>query len=482
MGIFKSRDIMKPAFLAGEKWSLTNLKDITVLFGKNGSGKSLLLRALREDMKDKSHIISPERAGTIAYEPMVAEEQRHPDRAYRRRVSNMCDRFRQESLARIYILAAKIGDVASRTGSVPVKLTDIEESLQVLLPHINIHLQPGEEKPVIITRIPSGEEVADVNTLSSGESESISLAFDILSVCALWKLRGQSEGVLLIDEPDLHLHPDLQQNLAEFIVDITKTYDLQVFISTHSVTLLSALGFNGGEKVGVIYVDNRFDELQAKPFTEQLQELTTCLGGHALMGPLFSVPLILLEGIVDYQIWSHVPRFQKVRLAAIPCGGAERLHDYQKALESLFASICDKKEKPLGYALLDGDKTIPTPNPDKPQDYVKYIKLNCYEIENLYLSDEVLEHMGTNWNEARENIKKMAGEKGAKKEKLANCDSWDRKNEDLKDVMFELQDIVDPKRAGWTIRVAQYLGHNKPTGQALDFLGDDVVEAIWSDD
>ncbi|MGY0619871.1 AAA family ATPase [Lysobacter sp. A378] len=40
--------------------------------------------------------------------------------------------------------------------------------------------------------------------------------------------------VLILDEPDSHLHPDNQRRLARLLDEITKTIDLQVVISTHS--------------------------------------------------------------------------------------------------------------------------------------------------------------------------------------------------------------------------------------------------------
>lgn len=60
--------------------------------------------------------------------------------------------------------------------------------------------------------------------------------------------------VLILDEPDSHLHPDNQRRLARLLDQITKTIDLQVVISTHSRHFLdefSKLGatahwFSGG--------------------------------------------------------------------------------------------------------------------------------------------------------------------------------------------------------------------------------------------
>jgi hypothetical protein len=55
-------DVVRPKFLGGGSWSLKGLRGINVLFGRNGSGKSLLLRKLRDLDPSSSHYIVPERS------------------------------------------------------------------------------------------------------------------------------------------------------------------------------------------------------------------------------------------------------------------------------------------------------------------------------------------------------------------------------------------------------------------------------------
>ncbi|MCI0480472.1 MAG: hypothetical protein L0213_02650, partial [Candidatus Dadabacteria bacterium] len=59
------------------------------------------------------------------------------------------------------------------------------------------------------------------------------------------------------------------------------------------------------------------------------------------------------------------------------------------------------------------------------------------------------------------------------------CDNWDRKNSDLKDVIVQLSQILSPKNVPWTQRVAKCIGNSKPEGQLADFLGTYVLDAIW---
>ena len=54
-------EINKPSFIIGTKWILKNLTPITVIFGKNRSGKSILLRSIRDRDPVLHHYCVPEK-------------------------------------------------------------------------------------------------------------------------------------------------------------------------------------------------------------------------------------------------------------------------------------------------------------------------------------------------------------------------------------------------------------------------------------
>ena len=111
---------------------------------------------------------------------------------------------------------------------------------------------------------------------------------------------------------------------------------------------------------------------------------------------------------------------------------------------------------------------------------IKYIKLACRESENLFLTDEVLTLLNfADWEAAKTEIKAESANYGAKQVQLDQCDSWDRKNGDIKDVILQLAQILSPKNVPWTQRVAKCIGDKKPEGQLADFLGADVIGSIW---
>ncbi len=285
----------------------------------------------------------------------------------------------------------------------------------------------------------------------------------------------KKKGKLLVDEPDTHLHPYMQQRFAKFLVKLNQKYDCPMIIATHSTTLLSSIEQYGDSRTSVIYLNDK-SEQYSNQFGKVLKLLSTCLGGHALMGPLFNSPILLVEGEDDYRIWSEVPRHGLIKLAVIPCNG-EEIFTYQKILENIFSSILLDVEKPSEYILLDGDKKMPQTK----QNHIKFLKLSCHESENLYLTDEVLQALGYNWNSATQKVIHESNNFGEKSEYLKTINLWNRKTVDCKNVINQISEILDTKHLPWAYRLGKVLGKKRPEGQLADFIGSDVIDCIWED-
>lgn len=254
-------------------------------------------------------------------------------------------------------------------------------------------------------------------------------------------------------------------------------YKLQVIVATHSTSLLAAIGQFGADFASVIYLDRIRSEFRAERFTDVMKEMAACLGGHALIGPLFGAPLLLVEGDDDYRIWSQIPRHHAVNFSVIPSNG-DQIHHYQRTLEKLFGSLREI-ESVAGYALLDGDKPKPQSSPQSPQNHIRYIQLACHESENLYITDEVLGLLGITWPDAVAKVVAQADNFGQKATQLKAIAGIDRQKGDLKDVINQLVEILDPKKVPWTHRVAQAIGRVRPSGQLGEFIGKDVIDSLW---
>lgn len=66
-------------------------------------------------------------------------------------------------------------------------------------------------------------------------------------------LRGDKQLIILIDEPEMHLHPNLQKILVDFLLKISST--AQIIISTHSSLLIKQIAKNDYVKTLIINRD-----------------------------------------------------------------------------------------------------------------------------------------------------------------------------------------------------------------------------------
>lgn len=461
--------------LGGGEWELTGLTAVTVLFGKNGSGKSVLLRNWRDQNVAGAHYVAPERTGEISFNPNLMQQQLEAQGRRETSTRNYAPDYRAQVVSRIQTYFLRRGEI--RQGTPPGNPAELEEFLSQLIPDFSISVQ-ARNPPYRIIRLSNNEAVGGVDALSSGEAQLVTVALDVLTMAAIWELDEKHERILLIDEPDAHIHPDLQIRFADFLVGVARRFELQVVVATHSTTLLSALGQFGAGDTSVIYLDRRGTQFATQKFDRVHKELATCLGGHALMGPLFAAPLLIVEGDDDYRIWSQVPRHHIINLAVLPANGDE-IHRYQGLLERILGSLREPGSGILGYALLDGDKALPQASPQQPQDFVRYLRLNCHEAENLFIADEVLADFGITWADACLRLAEKATDHGNKAERLKNAAQWDRRSVDLKEIIEEVSRILDSKNVHWTIRVGTRVGRARPSGQLADYLGQDVLSALW---
>ena len=274
--------INKPDYFGGGKWNLKSLNHINILLGKNGSGKSLLLRGISQKLSPSScYYVVPERTGEIAPNPNILVELMSPDgRRNRSTRGNYLADYRNQVISLIQGYFTKRGtksrDKLINPKNDPVNLL---EALNIIIPDFKvkvIDVNPFFE----LTRIKDESKITSVSNLSSGESQLLTLGIDILTTSGIWELDDQNERVLLIDEPDAHIHPDLQVKFADFLNTIVNEYNVQIIVATHSTTLLSSLGQFGGDKVSIFYINTDKNELYSSVVDDVTKELSSILGGY----------------------------------------------------------------------------------------------------------------------------------------------------------------------------------------------------------
>jgi len=138
-----------------------------------------------------------------------------------------------------------------------------------------------------------------INNASSGEREIINFLFGIFA----FNIRN---GLIVIDEPELHLHPKWQKVLLELFIELSELTGNQFIISTHSPVFINERTYN---HVFRIYRDNqnisRKATIEDKPDLK-VKDLLHLINSTNNEKIYFADAVILVEGITDRIVFQRI--------------------------------------------------------------------------------------------------------------------------------------------------------------------------------
>lgn len=108
------------------------------------------------------------------------------------------------------------------------KFNKLRDFIRTLLENPNVNIEVSSDKTHIVVN--TGNDFIPLEALGSGVHEVFMLAAEIIL---------RDDQIILLDEPETHLHPTLQKRLMEFIVDSTSA---QVILTTHSSSIIDNIG------------------------------------------------------------------------------------------------------------------------------------------------------------------------------------------------------------------------------------------------
>jgi len=475
--------------VAGE-YKLLGLSKLNIILGKNGCGKSSLLRDVEGALLTQPDIfgalkyITPERGGTLVYEAGI-EQQLNSDvnsLPNTRRV-NQSNQFRQQTIAQYRtlettVLRALESSLEAGKSDHPPFFNNILSKINSLLDNIKIQRDP-QQGPIFKIVSKSDEKPVDATSISSGESELISLAIESLAFAE--KVVSEKRNILFLDEPDVHLHPDLQTRLTKFLIDLVDEYDFEVIIATHSTALLGELSEHSHSAVALMKPGQR--ELSFESVDEQYRQILPVFGAHPLSNIFNSSPILLLEGEDDVRIWQQVVRSSEgaFKLYPVQCETINKMNEYEKRVVKIIESVYDK---PVAFSLRDKDDDDESIDDIPP---LIRMRLSCRAAENLLLSDDVLSSAGIDWDEFKKRAEKWMSDnpKHAKFEAFNKFKdgSYDRKQADLKELRVLIVGAIMASDKPWEVLVGQAIAKQKkistPTVNSLqDYLGAKVVASL----
>jgi energy-coupling factor transporter ATP-binding protein EcfA2 len=252
-----------------------------VIAGPNGAGKSTLLNALR-GISGHQHVIyvGPHRAmrrqqvqqrhlytSPFSFETILTSNHvpnyegvrlfdgaRDPwssDESANLLKHALCqiEVDRQQAIALRY---DRDGELTRGTLADPWK--PLRTLTQNLLPHLRFHRIDAANRDAVrcLWQVHSSETIVDLDDLSSGEKSIIQMFYPLIERDTKALLDEMTHGTptetkpalcVLIDEPELHLHPNLQVKVLDYLRLLTSGESTQVIVATHSPTMVENTSF-----------------------------------------------------------------------------------------------------------------------------------------------------------------------------------------------------------------------------------------------
>jgi energy-coupling factor transporter ATP-binding protein EcfA2 len=220
-----------------------------------------------------------------------------------------------------------------------------------------------------------------LTSLSSGEREVMTVVFDFL-------LRDPQDCVIVFDEPELHLHPELSYRLLRTLREVGERN--QFIFCTHSPDIISA-----SIEQTVVFVTPPQDPLvnQALPVRED-DEMARVLHllGQSIGVISLGKKIVLIEGersSLDKQTYGSIVGASYPELVLVPAGGRDTLSSFAKALETVltrtiwgveFFMLCDGDAAAISTARSEGDR----------KGGGRFRALPRYHLENYFLDESIL--------------------------------------------------------------------------------------------
>lgn len=417
----------------------SNVPNVMIITGPNGSGKSTLLQELRSmAVGGRPMYMGPHRAsrrqrvrfrflGEQIRMRSVMEGDQLPGREGIEHINRartpwdnddsasflkygLCqiELDRREAIAERYdqdneISKDSLGDV----------WRPLREMAENLLPHLSFDKidTSNREQIQCLWKVHQNNNLVDIDDLSSGEKSIIQLFYPLVEHrvrALLEELKGETkkqkdggknndvEDVIneadslcvIIDEPELHLHPNLQGKILDYIRNISIREDIQFILASHSPTIVE--NSNSDElyllRPSEMVANDENQLVQIASDDEKLHLLREVFG---LTSNLTAMrPILVVEGkqvdrqsrrAADARIYAFLSN-EFGRVTVVPAGGKS---ECRKLANSLSQLLKDYSTNLGAHALLDRDL-----EEDKSDEGVHLLPVSM--VENLLIDPRVI--------------------------------------------------------------------------------------------
>jgi len=384
-----------------QKAQCERVPPLMVIAGPNGAGKSTLLnairtqagytnimyvgphRAMRRQQVQQRHLLAP----SISMETLLSGQNvsnfegiRIIDGSRDPWGSDDSASYLKHALCQIEVdrqqaITSKVDrDGGIEAGSLVDPWKPLRELTKNLLPHMTFEKidAANRDQVKVLWRVHRLETLVDLDDLSSGEKSIVQMFYplverEIKSLVKEIEAGPQTverpELCVLIDEPELHLHPNLQLKVLDYLRVLTTGSRTQVIVATHSPTMVEYASFEELfllRPVELVELDQN-QLVQVATDEQRLTFLKDLFGSTANLTSL--QPIVLVEGVSeksgskvvpDRKLYRALhPGFDRVTL--IPGGGKSECKALLRVLNEALQQFSTQLH---ALALLDRDTEV----------------------------------------------------------------------------------------------------------------------------
>jgi energy-coupling factor transporter ATP-binding protein EcfA2 len=374
---------------------------LMVIAGPNGTGKSTLLntirsnagytnvmyvgphRSMRRQNVQSKHLLAP----SISFESLLSSQQ-IPGFEGIRIIDGSRDpwgaddsaNYLKHALCQIEIdrqqaITAKVDkDGGIAPGSLVDPWKPLRELTSSLLPHLSFaRIDSSNRDHVrVLWKVHGLETLVDLDDLSSGEKSIVQMFYPLVEreVKALIKSIDSSpeavvppEFCVLIDEPELHLHPNLQLKVLDYLRLLASADHTQIIVATHSPTMVEYASFDELFLLRPIELSGH-EQNQLVQIASDEERLSFLKGVFGSTSNLTAMqPIVVVESVTEHEAKKAQPDrklyralhagFDRVTL--IPGGGKGECKSLLRNLNELLPQFSGSLN---AVALLDRDTDI----------------------------------------------------------------------------------------------------------------------------
>ena len=374
---------------------------LMLVAGPNGAGKSTLLnairtqsghqnimyvgphRAMRRQQVQSRHLLAP----SISFESLLSSPQ-VPGFDGIRIVDGPRDAwgyddsasFLKHALCQIEIdrqqaITTRVDrDRGIATGTLIDPWKPLRELTQNLLPHMSFaKIDAADRNQVrVLWKVHGLDTLVDLDDLSSGEKSIIQMFYPLVEreVKALVKeidsgpqTVARPEFCLLIDEPELHLHPNLQLKVLDYFRVLASSSHTQIIVATHSPTMVEYASFEELFLLRPVELSD-LEQSQLVQVASDEERLAFLRGTFGSTSNLTAMqPVVLVEGVTERDAAKVLPDRKLYRalhpgfdqVTVLPGGGKAECKALLRALNEVLPAFSNHLR---AVALLDRDTEI----------------------------------------------------------------------------------------------------------------------------